>query len=230
VNQPTLHTGFEQRLLTQLRTVVAERSAAEAKTAEAPARPAWRRAPRLALGAAAAAAAVATALVVSAGGGNTQAAFAVEPQAGGSVNIEIYSLSDPSGLEAALAQAGIPADVTELPPLTACREPRFQGTDLAVPGLGSLLRAFTLGGLNGPLTVAIGNEQERQELFESVKNGQSTLFLNPDWFRSDQTLVISGSPDPYQGSSTGDNVNGYMTSVAVAEGPVAPCDPVPLSP
>ena len=68
---------------------------------------AWRRrGPRLALGAAMALAAVAVALIVSAGGDNTSAAFAVEPQAGGGVTIRIYSLEDASGLEQALEEAG----------------------------------------------------------------------------------------------------------------------------
>jgi hypothetical protein len=217
-------TDFEERLLVQLRGVVAERDAAQAQALQA--RPAKRRAPRLAMGGALAAAAVTAGLVVSAGGDNTSAAYAVEPQDGGGVNIQIYSLDDPKGVEGALEEAGVPAQVDYLPTLTACREPRYKASTLTAPGLiqGDLLSAFAQGGLHGPMTIAIGDEGQRQEL-----SAQADLFVNPAWFQPDQTLVLTGAPDPYQGNSAGTNAAGEMTSVGVAEGPIAPCDPIPLS-
>ena len=226
MNQQNPNIDFEQRLLTRLQGVVAERAAEAAPEAEAQT-PAWRRTPRLALGGAVAAAAVATVLIVSAGGQSTDAAFAVEPQAGGGVNIEIHSLSDPKGLESALEEAGIPADVTYLPAGTIC-ERQYKSSTLKIPGskiepAGSLMGGFTLGGPSGPMTIGIGDEQQRNELFEGVMNHQlpndsiPNLFLNPDWFGPDQTLVISGSSHPE-----------YRADVGIAEGPVPACDVVPL--
>jgi hypothetical protein len=232
VNQQTPNTGFEERLLTQLQSVVAERGAAEAQTATAasPA-PAWRSAPRLALGGAVAAVAVATAMIVSAGGDNTQAAFAVEPQAGGGVNLEIYSLSDADGLEGALEEAGIRADVTYLPAGMTCREPRFQASTLTVPPMAPDGRPLTLdhfefGGLASPLTISIGDEESRHKMFEAIDQGSASpssipnLTLNPEWFAADQSLVITGAP-------SSDSAAGDVGKVQVATGDVAPCNPVP---
>ena len=116
--------GFEDRLLGELRALVAERGVAEAEASTGT--PAWRRAPRLALAGAAVTATVAAALIVSAGGGDTSAAYAVEPQPEGMVSVEIRSLEDEKGLEEALGEVGIPASVTYLAAGTACKEPRFR--------------------------------------------------------------------------------------------------------
>lgn len=234
MNQQTPSTGFEQRLLTQLRATVAERGVAEAKTAPARTTPSWRRAPRLALSGAVAAAAVVTALVVSAGGGSTQAAFAVEPQAHGGVAIEIYRLDDPQGLEQALEDAGIPSQINYLDAGMTCREPRFQASSLTVPPLSSdgvsvSLENSRLGGPNGPMTIGIGSEAERRDLFHRVATGQMpasafpNLFLNPDWFGPGQTLVLTGAPV----SATGTTPGGSAADVQIAQGSIAPCDPVP---
>jgi hypothetical protein len=64
-------------------------------------------------------------LAVSSGTGDTSSAFAVEPQGNGEVRVEISSLSDAAGLETALGEAGIKADVNYLAAGMACREPRF---------------------------------------------------------------------------------------------------------
>src|SRR5262249_11372958 len=133
VNQQNPNIDFEERLLTRLQGVVAERAAEQPQEADAQART-WHRAPRLALGGAVAAAAVATALIVSAGGESTDAAFAVEPQQGGGLSIEVYSLSDPKGLESVLEEAGIPADITYLPAGTIC-ERHYKSSSLKIPGL-----------------------------------------------------------------------------------------------
>ncbi len=90
---------FEDRLLTELRHVVATRPA--------PATP--RRGKLIAL-AATAGAAIAAAVAVALGGGS--AAYAVEPGADGSVTVSIHDLSDAAGLQSALRDAGVPAVVT----------------------------------------------------------------------------------------------------------------------
>jgi hypothetical protein len=138
------NVNFEERLLAELRAVVEERAAmpafqAPATPASEEARTRWsggpavtlggpgggRLAPRLVVGGAAVAAVAAAVLAVSSGTGDTSSAFAVEPRGNGEVRVEISSLSDAQGLEKALEEAGIKADVNYLPAGMVCREPRF---------------------------------------------------------------------------------------------------------
>ncbi len=231
---------FEQRLLARLKAVVAERGAAAAATEAAEAQvasPSWRRhGPRLALGAATAIAAVAVALIVSAGGDNPPAAFAVEPQKGGGVTIKVYSLEDASGLEGALAEAGISSQVNWLPAGKICREPHYTPSQVHLPG-GGTIGGMTMGGPgDGGLTLAIGDTQKWRELPGEYRRGEiseedyrdsiANVNLDPKTFRPDQSVVISGSPAPYDGDPEG----GSVTNFGIAEGPVEPCEPVPAPP
>jgi len=248
VNQELKPTDdFEARLLTQLRAVVAERAETGTSFAAAaePATPSWRRGPRLALGGGVALAAVAAGLIVSAGGDNTPAAFAVEPQEGGGVNIEIYSLSDAAGVEAALEEAGVPSQVTYLATDMTCREPHFTPSQVEMPNLpGGVVRPFTginLAGPVDPITIGIGTAQQQHELFderaEDLRQGQQPATEPPDFivdpsaFGPDQTLVIAGSPigpdSPYS-KAVDEFEGGAELKVRVAEGDVAPCEPVPV--
>jgi hypothetical protein len=229
---------FEQRLLERLKAVVAERgeAAAAAEAAETQdATPSWRRrAPRLALGAGLALAAIAVALIVSAGGDNPSKAFAVEPQAGGGVKIKIYSLEDASDLEQALKEAGIRSQVTWLPAGKVCREPHYKPTIVHLPGGGS----FGGGTMTGPggITIGIGSTKAWRESFgkrmrgeiseEEMRSSVANVNLDPDAFRPDQSIVLSGTPVPYNGDPEG----GSITKMAVAEGPVEPCKLVPALP
>jgi hypothetical protein len=226
---------FEQRLLARLKAVVAERGAAAAATEAAGAQvasPSWRRhGPRLALGAVTAISAVAVALIVSAGGDNPPAAFAVEPQEGGGVTIKVYRLSDASGLEHALEKAGIPSQVTWLPAGMACREPHYTPSIVHLPG-GGILGGVTMGGPE-PMTFAVGSTQRWRERFwehrrgeisdDEYENSMANLNLDPEAFRPDQSVVLSGSPTPYNGDPEG----GSVAKMGIAKGPVKPCEPVP---
>lgn len=225
---------FEQRLLARLKAVVAERGAAaadaEAATAQTPS-PSWRRrAPRLALGAGVALAAVAVALIVSAGGDSTSKAFAVEPQVGGGVRIKVYSLEDASGLEQALEDAGIQAQVTWLPAGKVCREPHYKPTVLHLPGGGT----FGGGTMTGPggITIGISSTKASRESFGKRMRGEisddelANVNLDPAAFGPGQSVVLSGTPVPYGGDPEG----GSITKMGVAEGPVEPCKLVPALP
>jgi hypothetical protein len=230
--------GFEQRLLERLKAVVAERgeAAAAAEAAESQdATSSWRRrAPRRALGAGLALAAIAAALIVSAGGDNPSKAFAVEPQKGGGVTIKVYRLEDASGLEQALEDAGVRAQVTWLPAGKVCREPHYKPTVVHLPGGGSLGEG-TMSGPGG-ITIGIGSTKAWRESFgkyrrgeisaEEYRNSTPNMNLDPKAFRPDQSVVISGTPTPYNGDPEG----GSITKMAVAEGPVEPCKLVPALP
>jgi hypothetical protein len=102
---PTESSRFEDRLLEQLRQVVAEHPV--------PAEAIPRRRPRTRLvlvGAGCAASLAAVAFVVGSGGGTTRA-YAVETRPNGIVDVSIRSRSDAAALQSDLEAAGIPAVV-----------------------------------------------------------------------------------------------------------------------
>ncbi|HYJ21643.1 MAG TPA: hypothetical protein VEW07_06445 [Solirubrobacterales bacterium] len=198
-----------------------------------PVTPWRRRGPRLALGGAMALAAVAVALIAGAGGDNTSKAFAVEPQDGGGVTIKIYSLEDAAGLEAALEEAGIEAQVTWLAAGTVCREPHYKESLVHLPG-GGTFGGVTMGGPGGPITIGVGSTQSRRESFgkrgevsqDEMRDSVPNLNLDPAAFRPGQSVVLSGTPIPHDGDPEG----GSIAKLGVAEGPVEPCEPVPALP
>jgi hypothetical protein len=227
---------FEERLLEELKTVVAQRGAEQEVSAEAGAHsPAWRRAPRLAVGGGAVLAAAAAVLVFNSGSGSTSKAFAVEPQDGGGVAIRIYSPEDAAGLEGALAEAGIPSQITWLPAGMTCREPHFTQSS-AKTSMGGTIGGIRVGGPGEAMTIGVMSPQQYREatrrLHERWPNGEYSneefrrsipnFSLDPASFRLDQTVVISGSRGPYYGDPEG----GFEAQFSIAEGPVEPCEPV----
>jgi hypothetical protein len=170
--------SFEERLLTELRAVVEERAAMpEAPGVERSSRYARaslhgngrRLAPRLALGAAGVAAVAAGVLVVSSGTGDTSSAFAVEPQGDGTVRVEISSLSDAAGLEKALDEAGVKADVNYLAAGMTCKEPRWTPEP----------------GVPHKREVAVG--------IKETPDG-ATFSINRDAVGAGETLLVTASP------------------------------------
>lgn len=222
---------FEQRLLDELKAVVAERGTKQPTPLQGSApTPAWRRAPRLALGAIAALAVAAAVLVFNSGGDNTPTAFAVEPREDGGVTIKVYSLEDASGLEQALEEAGIKAQVTWLPAGKVCREPHYKPSIVHLPGGGSF-GGMSMGG-PGVITIGIGSTKAWRESFGKHRRGQisagelANVNLDPQAFHPDQSVVLSGTPVPHDGDPEG----GSITKMGVAEGPVEPCKQVPALP
>jgi hypothetical protein len=223
--------NFEERLLAHLKAEVAERGVAAAGV---PTTPAWRRrTPRLVLGAAGATASVAAVLVFSAGGGNTSRAFAVEPQDGGGVMVKVYSLEEASGLEEALKDAGIQAQVSWLPTGMACREPHYTPSHVQLPGGGTQGNMGFEGPSTSGLTFGVGSTQQWRERFNQYMRGEisedelansvPSLNFDPAAFGPDQSVVISGAPVPYAGDPEG----GFEARFEIAKGPVEPCEPVP---
>lgn len=109
---------FEDKLLTELREVVAERAAAPAPIAVR------RKRPRVLIGIAACltlAAGTAVAVPILGGEQATSPAYAVTGRPDGTVRITIYRIEDDKGLEKALTAAGVDADVNYLPAGKVCR-------------------------------------------------------------------------------------------------------------
>jgi hypothetical protein len=115
--------NFEERLLMELKTEMAER--ATRKSAREPGRIVTRT--RLVAAVAAAAVAVAVPLVMDEG----TAAYAVTKNPDGTLIVTINELQDAEGLQATLNAQGIKADVTYTPRDKKCADGRFTSVDYA---------------------------------------------------------------------------------------------------
>lgn len=147
-------------------------------------------------------AAVAVAAVVWTFGMAPEPAYAVTVDGQGEVHVRVHRLDDAAGLERALEAQGISADVQYLPENTECAPGRYVD---AAPRPGD----FTFAAGDG--------------------YGYS-VDLDPGVVRGNETLVIAASRITATGDPDGDGVSdmgGAWVSVGVAQGPVAPCAPVP---
>lgn len=182
--------SYETALLAELRTYVAERQV----TATRPRRT-WKRVAFAGI-AAAAAAGIA---VVSLPGAGPAPAYAVTEGGDGRVHVTVSALEDASGLEDALAEHGIAADVTYLPAGQTCDMPRF--TPAPPPADGTMI---------GIETTADGFGVD----------------LPADIVGDGQTLVIASTePGPVDPAAPVLST----TSIGVAQGAVAACVPVPVT-
>jgi hypothetical protein len=198
--QQSPETEFARRLRAELTTIVAERAAAQTTTTRSIW---WRRDPRFALAGAALTAIAALALIVSASGNDTSAAFAVEAQPEGEVSVEIRSLEDAKGLEEALDEAGVPTSVNYLATGMACKQPRFQPAPWPDGA-----RAISMARVTGDGSFAF--------------SGPLHFSISGDAVGPGQTLVITAS-------ASADGLFSVGTKVEIAEGAVAPCEPVPAA-
>jgi hypothetical protein len=205
-------TEFERRLGAELTAIVAGRGAEQAEARATTPRPLWRRTgPRIGLAGAAVAGVAVVALIVSAGGGDTPAAYAVEAQPEGMVSVEIRNLEDAKGLEQALEEVGIPASVNYLAAGMTCKEPRFR----SVPW-PERARAMTQAKINpGSEHVEVPNGGGPP----FAVSGPLIYSISRDAVGPNQTLVFTASA----------SASGLFehNRVEIAEGTVAPCEPVP---
>lgn len=189
--------AFESRLLAELRGKVSD----QARTSPAPRH--GRR--RLALLTGAAAAAVAGVAFVP--GLGTVPAYSVSEGNPGEVRVEINRPEDAAGLERALAEHGIKADVTYLRDLAECAPGRYQPVDR-----------------EAGMTLSMSEEQV-------------TVTLSPGAVREDETFVMVWSVEPLSeeelaASDTGDGVHtvsGFASTVTadVTADRVLPCRVLP---
>jgi hypothetical protein len=118
---------FEDRLLTELRTEVAERAS------RAPARPPRRIGRRLLVGAAVAGIAAMAAVAIPIISGSQAPAYAVTTNADGSISVLIHELRDPDRLEADLAGLGVQVDISYHTSDLACPDGRFAPSQPSTP-------------------------------------------------------------------------------------------------
>ena len=126
---------FEVALLTHLKAAVAagELSASPLTPSARVAARAPHRRRRWQMAVIAAAAAVAAAVVLIVPGPGTTPAYAVTGRNNGQIHVEVTRLEGADGLQRALLDHGIMADITYLPPHKACAPDRY--TDRRTPGL-----------------------------------------------------------------------------------------------
>lgn len=132
-----------------------------------------------------------------------QPAYAVVRGANGRVEVRVERLDDAAGLERALATAGVRADVTYLRTGVGCAPGRYADAVAPIPGADFR--------------------------YEVGDNGYR-LVLGPGAVGDDQTVVIEAGRVPATGDPDGDGISdlgGSWSAFGVAEGPVAPCRPVP---
>jgi hypothetical protein len=207
---------FESELLTELKTVVAERSAEQPAAGEPAAgavrRPLWRR-PSIVSVAAAGALAIGAAVGLPLLGGETaappaSAAFRLTTNDDGTITVTIYTFDDAEGLEAQLEAHGVPADVTYTPWHKRCQPDRFEYAP----------EQHQVG-----VTYGIDRIGVREDELNDV---ELSFTLRPTDFGPDETLVIVNDfqarlvKDPQTGIT---DLRLNYQRVATAVGPVAPC-------
>ncbi|RVX44743.1 hypothetical protein EDD27_7489 [Nonomuraea polychroma] len=135
-------SNFEERLLSALKEEITTRTAEDRMTTTVT--PVERGSRRRFVGLSAAVAGVAaaaTAVVVVMTGIAGSPAYAVTKGTDGTVDVQISAFTDPEGLEAELADAGVKSVVDYLPAGQTCKEPRGEQ-----------------GSVSGPFSVSVGSK------------------------------------------------------------------------
>lgn len=188
---------FETRLLNSLRAEVAQRP---------------QRRPRRGVLVAAGVAASAAAFVIIPGPQESPAFSVVEGNAG-EITVEIARPEDPIGLERALEEHGIEADITYLRGRQTCAPGRYTEVDRSSPGLMT-----SIGGRSIAVTIPAG----------TVRDGETFVLTWSVQPMAEEELEAPNA-ESHDGAVT---VGGFHVTVdaAVVTGPINPCAPVPLSP
>jgi hypothetical protein len=194
-------TRFEDRLLAELRQIVAARPIPPAPAANAQAAAsARRRAPRRLLAVAATAGVAATAILLVAGGDRVTPAFAVERQPDGNVSVTINRISDAADLQRQLQAAGIPAVVDYTPAGKTCRQPR------------------------GRPAPAPSRPAEARVAGSTAKGGSTRFTISRNMVSSGQTLVIATSGGDGPTSVGMEVVQGPVAACQLVNAPAPPAD------
>ncbi len=188
---------FETALLTELRGYVAQRPADSGPPAPSARRKHHRRRWAYAVLAAASVAGIA---VLALPGTGPSPAYAVTEGNDGEVHVRVDRIDDAAGLERALAEHGVAADVTYLPANQVCAPGRYDEASPQPRGTGM---SFAMG------------------------TGGYRVDLAPGAIRDGETIVISISRLTDLGVGESGGITG---SIGIATGPVSACVPVPAPP
>jgi hypothetical protein len=200
--------GFEERLLGELKSVVAHRKAEQ--SAARPARALWRRRSVVSVASAGALAIGAAVGVPLLGGSSTapsaSAAFELTTNDDGTITVTIYRFDDADGLEAQLADHGVPADVTYTPYGKHCQADRYE-----------LSPTQHQVDVDNPTPAGVPLNMNDVEL---------SFTLRPADFQPDETLVVANE---WAGADTDPPKAGavrlfQLVHFVTAIGPVEPCE------
>lgn len=189
--------SFESRLLTRLREHVETTSPATGRAGE-------RFGPRRTRGrlvwTALAVASVATAVVVVVPGIGAEPAYSVQEGNSGEIEVEVNRIEDAEGLEAALADVGVTAEITYVPGGRQCERDGLDGVARADRGI----------------SLELGSDR-------------FIISLAPGTVRDDETLVVDVSvehlpdePANEDGLSTSGGTRSWVDA-RIVQGAVAPC-------
>jgi hypothetical protein len=189
---------FETRLLAELREHVATSPVSVATR---------RTTPRWVVGGVAAAAAAIVGVLLVPGLGTTPA-YSVQEGNAGEIEVEVNRLEDAAGLEAALAEHGVHADVRYLPWGQECAPGRYTAVDRSLSGMSVSSGSSTLEVVLPPGAVRDG------ETFVMWVSGREMTPEEMASISADEGHEVS---------------QGFHSSVEldVAAGPVGPCEVVP---
>jgi hypothetical protein len=201
--------GFEERLLDELKSVVAHRKA-EQSTARPARAPLWRRRSVVSV-ASAGALAIGAAIGLPLLGGSltapsASAAFELTTNDDGTITVTIYRFDDADGLEAQLADHGVQADVTQVPNGEHCQPDRYE-----------LSPTQHQVGVDNPTPAGVPL---------NMNDVQLSFTLRPADFQPDETLVVANE---WAGADTDPPKAGavqlfQLVHFVTAIGPVEPCE------
>lgn len=194
--------GFEDRLLSELRTYVSERNQNMNTTEETPAKTSrFGRTTKFSLAGAVGAVALGIGAIVALPALTASPAYAVEQTGDGLIKVTIHEPREAKGLEAELAEHGVQSQVDYLPNGKMCNPDRYT------------------------------HVQREDKDFETIthiedEDGGSTLVIevNPDNYRlgGDITLLVELT-DAYFTGETPDELTGFIDD---AKGEIGDCDPI----
>jgi hypothetical protein len=200
--------GFEERLLGELKSVVAHRKAEQ--SAARPARALWRRRSVVSVASAGALAIGAAVGVPLLGGSSTapsaSAAFELTTNDDGTITVTIYRFDDADGLEEQLGDHGVPADVAYTPYGKHCQADRYE-----------LSPTQHQVDVDNPTPAGVPLNMNDVEL---------SFTLRPADFQPDETLVVANE---WAGADTDPPKAGavrlfQLVHFVTAIGPVEPCE------
>lgn len=163
---------------------------------------------RIVAGAGVAAAAVAGVLVIP--GLGPTAAYSVSEGNSGQITVEVRRLEDASGLEEALAEHGVVADIRYLPYGQACAAGRYVAVERRLTGMGAALGSSILRIVLPP---------------GAVRDGETfVMWVSGREMTADEMAEL----EVEEGTTV---TQGFHSRVDfdVAAGPVKPCDVVPAA-
>ena len=199
--------SFEEKLLGELKTLVAQRSTEQPGQARALSSP-WRR-PRVVSALFAGALAIGAVGVALLGDVSTappaMAAFDVRANDDGTVTVTIYRFDDADGLEEQLAEYGVPANVAYAPIGERCQVDRYE--------------------LSSTQHLVDVDHETQAGVPLNVNDVEFSFSLRPDDFQPDETLVIENHLSADEIGSEPDAAPlRHEANVATAIGPVEPCE------